>query len=934
MKSSPVLFLGLSAVVSLAQSIRPTASTPNSGLLVANYGKLPLAFESNQGQTDQQVKFLSRGAGYSLFLTPTEAVLALNEGPQQAPAARVADGPVSTGTEAMQLQAAKTPIVRNKRSAVLRMKLIGTKARPEVRGQDELLGKSNYFIGNDPRKWHTDVLQFAKVRYMSVYPGVDLMFYGNQGELEYDFIFQPGAKPEAVRLGIEGAKRLQLKHGELVITTPGGDLRLRSPRVYQEMNGIRHEVRGQYVMRSKNEVGFEVAAYDRRTALVIDPVLAYSTYLGGRSYEESLAIAVDVAGNAYVTGYTFSVDFPSVSAVQANLGGRSDAFVTKLNADGSAVLYSTYLGGSDADFGDGIAVDSSGNVYVCGYTYSTDFPTANAFQSNNAGSDDGFVTKINADGNSLVYSTYLGGTDADSINAIAVDSTGRVYVTGLTQSGDFPTLKAIQSNYGGIGDAFVTVFKLDGSALVYSTYLGGRDLEAGMGIAVDSRGDAFVTGKTYSTDFPTKNAFQPNNSGESDAFVTKINAGGGLGYSTYLGGSGNENSSVLFGGPIAVDSTGNAYVTGWTTSTDFPTKNALQTTFGGVSDAFVAKIDAAGSAMVYSTYLGGSDGDAAYAIAVDTSGDVYVSGATGSADFPIANAFQTTIRGGSDAFVTEVNSAGSALVYSTFFGGKHDDSARGLALDAARSVFITGDTGDAKGAAFPTTPLSFQQSYGGGGDGFVAKIAQQTFISVSSRVLTFGDQVIGTTSKAKKLKVTNMGASTLAINMIYIAGPNAHDFGQTNTCSSSLAAGASCTISVTFAPIVENKRKAVLGISSSDPASPDAIALSGSGTVVSLSPSTLSFGNQPVSTHSTPQNVTLKNTGNTQLNFAGISITGTNTGDFSQTNTCGISIASGASCTITVTFTPTAIGKRTAALSISDDGGGSPQKMTLSGNGT
>ena len=345
--------------------------------MVESYGKLPLAFEANQGQTDSQVKFLSRGAGYSLFLTPTEAVLALSEGSQQGPAARAAKAPVAAGAEAPALHAARASISHDKKTAVLRMKLVGANAKAEVIGQDELPGKSNYFIGNDPKKWHTNVRQFAKVRYGNVYPGVDLVYYGHQRELEYDFVLQPGANPQAIRLGIEGARRLRLEHGDLVLTSAVGDVHLRSPHVYQEANGMRQEVRGRYVITSKNEVGFRVGAYDRRRALVIDPVLAYSTYLGGSVSDQAYGITVDAAGNAYVVGYTTSPDFPTANPIEVLPGG---AFVTKFNRDGTALVYSTYLGGSRGANAFGIAVDSAGNAYVTGLTSSTDFPTVKAIQ--------------------------------------------------------------------------------------------------------------------------------------------------------------------------------------------------------------------------------------------------------------------------------------------------------------------------------------------------------------------------------------------------------------------------------------------------------------------------------------------------------------------------------------------------------------------------
>src|SRR5438876_10061274 len=335
MKPGFVLSIGLSVLLPVAAQAQ--AHPPDSARIVEGYGKLPLAFEANQGQSDPQVKFLSRGAGYSLFLTADAAVLSLQPS---------VPSPLSAGR-------GKTSHTQSAR-AVLRMKLVNTNSKTEVSGQDELPGKSNYFIGNDPKKWHTNVQQFSKVRYKSVYPGVDLLYYGHQRELEYDFVLQPGANPQAIRLGIEGVRRLRLVRGNLVLTSAVGDVHLRSPHIYQEANGMRQEVRGRYVITSKNEVGFEVATYDRRRALVIDPVLAYATYLGGSGGDFGSGIAVDSVGHAYVTGTTESIDFPTANPHQPIYGGGCcDAFVTKINAAGSALVYSTYLGGSDVEGGMG-----------------------------------------------------------------------------------------------------------------------------------------------------------------------------------------------------------------------------------------------------------------------------------------------------------------------------------------------------------------------------------------------------------------------------------------------------------------------------------------------------------------------------------------------------------------------------------------------------
>jgi hypothetical protein len=594
------------------------------------------------------------------------------------------------------------------------MKLVGANPNPKIVGMDELPGKSNYFIGNDPTNWRTNVPNYTKVKYANVYSGVDLVYYGNQGQLEYDFVLQPGADPHRIALDVGAglalperapqAAPLQVNAaGDLVVGTDGGEVVFHKPVVYQpatfyeprtknqEPTTKNHEprttnkelVEGKYTVKG-NHITFDVANYDKTRPLVIDPVLAYSTYLGGSGNDGAFAIAVDTSGNAYVTGFTDSSDFPTTpGALQTTFGGVTDAFVSKLNAAGSALVYSTYLGGSGKEmgFGDvgyGIAVDVSGNAYVTGRTASSDFPiTPGAFQTTNRRTD-AFVSKLNPDGSSLLYSTYLGGSSEDLGLGIAVDASGSTYVTGSAESRDFPTTSgAFQTTSRGFTDAFVSKLNAAGSALVYSTYLGGDGSDGGNAIAVDASGNAYVTGGTGSSNFPTTpGAFQTTGR-NFDAFVTKLNVRGSAPlYSTYLGGSDNDQGSG-----IAVDASGNAFVTGYTVSSDFPTTpGTFQTTFGGDWDVFVSKMNATGSTLLYSTYMGGSNLDYPGGIAVDASGNAYVTGDTGSSDFPVTTgAFQTTLGGSSDAFVTKFNATGSALLYSTYLGGSVDEGGSGIA---------------------------------------------------------------------------------------------------------------------------------------------------------------------------------------------------------------------------------------------------------------
>jgi Beta-propeller repeat len=695
----------------------------------AAYGTLPLSFEANQGQTAPQVQFLARGRGYSLFLTTEEAVLAFS---QLADHDTALGADTAAGGRADAASRSQRYTTRGRApippQAVVRMQLVGANATPPGVGHDALPGKSHYLIGNDPQDWRTDIAHYATVKYAGVYPGVDLFYYGHQGQLEYDFVVSAGADPRAITLAFVGASAVHLDAGgELVLSVGGGEMRQRKPVIYQEVDGVRQGIVGGYRLEG-HHVSFAVGEYDVSRPLVIDPVLIYSTYLGGNGSDSSRSIAVDKDGQAYVTGTTASSNFPTTAgAFQPTFAG-ADAFVTKLNCSGTALVYSTYLGGSDFDAGVDIAVDKDGQVYVAGGTWSRNFPTtAGAFQRTHAGGiSDAFVTKLDRSGTALVYSTYLGGRDSEASTGIAVDKDGQAYVVGVTESRNFPTAAgAFQPTYaGGSVDTFVTKLNRSGTALVYSTYLGGSSDDLGVGIAVDKDGQVYMAGGTSSSDFPTtRHAFQPAHAGgiadSSDAFVTKLNRSGtALVYSTYLGGSNSD-----MGNGIAVDEDGRAYVTGGTASSDFPTtRRTVQPAFaGGIFDAFVTKLNRNGTALVYSTYLGGSDREIGIDIAVDEDGRAYVTGRTESPDFPTTRrAFQPAFAGGIDVFVTKLNRSGTALVYSTYLGGSGDDGGDGIAVDEDGQAYITGPT---TSSDFPTTRRAVQPAFAGGfEDAFVVKI--------------------------------------------------------------------------------------------------------------------------------------------------------------------------------------------------------------------
>jgi len=666
---------------------------PNSSIQIDNQSmdsavlKLPLIFIENQGQSPEDVMFMIRSMGPTVLFTPSEVVFSL-----------------SNGNNSSEIHMA----FEKSRSG-------------QIIGEEKLPGRANFFLGNNTSQWIYDVPTFGAIRYKELYPGVDLVFRGKEGQLKHELVLNPGADLSGIILTYSGQDNLSLaQDGSLQIRTSAGTLTDSVPVCYQEINGSIEMVGGRYRLVGDKGIGFEVEDYDQRYPLVIDPALIYSTYLGGSGNDSGLGIAIDSSGNAYVAGYSASPNFPLKNPVQSTNASSLDAFVAKITPSGQELVYSTYLGGWGSDYAKGIAVDGSGNAYVTGYTASANFPTKDPLQSSWAGSDDAFVTKINSAGSALSYSTYLGGSSDDYGEAIAVDGSGNAYIAGYTSSVAFPTRNSIQSSNAGLWDAFVTKINPAGSALVYSTYLGGSGFEYGLDIALDGNGNAYVTGPTYSTNFPTKNPLQATNGGGMDAFVTKINsAGSALTYSTYLGGSFND-----FAEGIAVDKSGNSYIAGYTISDDFPTKNPLQATNAGYSDAFVTKINSAGSALVYSTYLGGSGDCFAHGITVDGRGNAIVTGDTSSVDFPINSPLQPSISGSYDVFVTMLNSVGSIQLFSTYLGGSYYDYAEGIAVDGSGNIYLAGYT---ESTNFPTkNPL--QQDSAGNKDAFVAVVSTSDII--------------------------------------------------------------------------------------------------------------------------------------------------------------------------------------------------------------
>jgi Beta-propeller repeat len=863
--------------------------------LAAAHGKLPLAFEPNRGQTDARVKFLARG-DYTLFLTKSSAVLDFPVASRESKGANKNRQASSRFDGPLLKQAPQST------NSVLQMRLLGVNRKAAIGGEDELPGKSNYFIGNDPKKWRTDVPQYARVKYSEIYPGVNLVYYGNQsGELEYDFQVAPGEDPKAITFEVATDKETKQKgrvapnpslrldaHGDLLVKLAGGEVRFHKPVVYQPVSGEetgnaqKKFITGRYLLTDGNRVRFAIAGYDKSKPLIIDPSLVYSSLIGGSNTDSADAIAVDGSGSVYLTGHTLSTDFPRANqipgACNGNCGtGTTVAFVTKINAAGSALVYSSLLGGSNGDAGNAIAVDASGNAYLTGVTSSVDFPRVNQIPGAcngtcGTGKGNAFVTKINAVGTALVYSSLLGGS-----------------ATGFTH------------------------------------------WDGGYGIAVDGSGNVYLTGQTYSPDFPRVNQIPGACNGTcgtgltSNAFITKVNmAGSALSYSSYIGGSGNTNGAGEAGYGIAVDGFGNAYLTGSTSSANFPVVNQMSGACNGscgdgnIYVTFVTKVNAAGTALDYSSYVGGSGGsgrgDSAVGIALDGSGNAYLAGTTGSPDFPRVNQIPGVCNGtcGSginedgDVFVTKVNSAGSALAYSSVIGGSVTEYGTGVSVDSSGNAYLTGSTDSTD---FPIVNPIQDTCNGTCGTGtanaFVIKIES------TGNALVYSSLIGGSTGE------NGTGIAVDSSSNVYLTGfTQSTDFPILNQIPG--ACNGTCGTER------GNQDAYVTKISAVDTA------------LVNLFPASLSFGPQGAQNMNVPQYVTLTNIGQLPLSIASIGVTGQNNGDFTETNNCPLSPAKlgvNGSCKIMVVFAPQESGTLNASISIADNAPGSPQSVSLTGVG-
>lgn len=788
-----VRFIGaLMVLITLAASpiSGPTLPTSIGTVVAPDFGELPLSFVSNAGQTDPAVRFLAHSVEGTLFFTPDGVVFSLSA-PHELSVPSVEH--IYNPRSSLAYPSGQTPAYPPGQATVVRLHFEDANPIPEVVGAGRLPGIVNYFIGNDPGQWHTNLSTYKEIIYQELYPGIDLHYEGRMGTkshpplLKSTYTIAPGADPTRIRWRYEGATHVRLDEetGDLLIPlsssniippglpavppcphlghghrcrqggTGGRQSQLieRAPVAWQSINGRRVPVAVRYRIAADGSIGFVLGYYDPAYPLTLDPTLTYSTYLGGSGYDYGYDIALDADGNAYVTGYTNSVDFPTENPAQPDFGGgmgAGDVFVVKLNPTGSTLVYATYLGGRGNDRGLSIALDADGNAYVTGDTTSIDFPTQNPVQPVSGGGGpfegDAFIAKLDSTGSVLVYATYLGGGGDEIGYGIALDDGGNAFVTGYTSSTNFPIANAVQPDpafpqgLNVLGDAFVTTV-ISASGVYtwgYSTYLGGIDWDEGHGIAIDTFGNAYVTGNTRSTDFPTAKPAQPEFGGGSfsrgDAFVTQIISASEVytwGYSTYLGGSGSDT-----GYSIAVDSSGSAYVTGETTSTNFPTANPLQAANAGDQDVFVTKVITASGVYTwgYSTYLGGDGTDIGRDIALDSDRSAYLTGYAFSANFPTTDDAYDASCGsdglcdntGGDAFFTKLNDAGDTLAYSTYLGGSTTDFGHGIAIDADGNAYLTGFTYSAN---FPTTTVTYDPGCGTDGqcngfvtDAFVAKI--------------------------------------------------------------------------------------------------------------------------------------------------------------------------------------------------------------------
>jgi len=887
-----------------------------------DYGKLPLSFEPLVG--GDAPGFIARTAGGSIRLG-REMTLRL------------------------QTPLSKTP------AATLRVDLEGSNPEAQARAVDELPVKSNFFLGADPKGWRTGVPNYGRVEYADIYAGIDLVYYGDHsGHLEHDFIVKPGASPALIKLRLVGMQALRrLDSGAVQVELADATATLMKPVIYQQIDGRRVSVSGGYTIEGRDSIGFKIGHYDPSRTLVIDPVLDYSTFLGGGILTAAYGITVDRDGNAYVVGHSgVNGAFPTTpGSYDPNCDDCSAAFVAKLNPTGTALIYATYLASGLYTQANGVAVDSTGAAYVAGIT-SAGFPvTKGAFQTTFGGAfSNAFVTKLNPAGSALDYSTYLGGNgpstcytesvgaQADQATAIAVDATGNAYVTGCASSANFPVSKTAfektcEGCASGLASAYAAKLNPTGTQLLYSTFLGGSGLDFGFGIAVDSSGAAFVTGSTTSTNLKvTSAAFQKHLAadGGQNAFVVKLNAAAtAADYYTYLGGDTVDGAYAL-----ALAANGDVVVAGYASSPNFPvTQGAYQTTCHDCINnqtGFVTELNEAGSGLLFSTFLGGSGQDSLTGVGLDAHGDVFVAGLTESTNFPTtANALKRTCgqcntsTPANSATLTELNPAGSALLYSTYLGGSDSDNAAALAVDSTGNAYVVGEV---TSVDFPISAAAVQKNCYACAGGETAAFATKFYfgsgvpsLGFSAKTLAFGNQALKQASKPLALTLENSGAAPLQLGSVSIAGTDQGDFSASENCGVVIPPGISCTADVTFTPAALGSRTAEFEVADNETGSPQSVSLSGTGiapaAIAIFSPKSLNLGDVMVGTVGVGT-INLTNTGTAALTVSAAGFSGTDAGNFGGKDTCSGTVSPGDSCTFTIVVVPTKLQTYTANLTV------------------
>jgi len=950
------IMLLLSGVFAFAQSKTPNAPASAQAVNQAGYGHLPVTFEQNQGQTDPQVQFVSRGPGYAVYLTSGGMVMALK--PSGTVAQQGTEAAASTAAATVATPSGKSSAPAKVNLQVVRFDLVGG-AAPSVSGQDLQLGKVNYFVGNDPKKWHTNVPTYGKVLYQGVYPGIDLVYYNHAGQLEHDFVVAPGADPAKIQFEVGGATALSIDNsGNLLVKTSTGTIQFRTPEIYQETNGTKVSIPGSYTLKDATHFGFSVPNYDRSKPLTIDPMLVYSTYLGGSSYDYIYGVAVDGTGNAYVTGTSASPDFPLLSGTWP---AGEHAFVAKFDVSGANLLYTSVLAGSCTEEGYGIAVDPSGAASVVGNTCSSNFPTANAYQSTNPSNGwTNYVARLSPDGSALTFSTYFGGPEnwCCANQGIGVDANGYTAVGGYTPDQNFPTYNAaipsVSASPSGFWGNFGWAARFGPTGtLQYSTYLYGNSAgtvstcwngsnyytcypatslsTAWRNIAEDASGNVYFTAATNAINYPaTGGAYQTSRAADQQysGVLTKLSPSGGIVYSTYFG---DTSGQYTYPYAVTADSSGNAYFIGYTpNAANLPLTSttlcnpANQTCYG-----FVSELSADGSTLLYSSYLG-PNAQPGNALGIDpTTGNIVVSSYGGT--FTPVNGIMSSTSS-SNPLVIELNPSNSQITFATFFGPQDNGSYSpgAMAVDSQGGIYVAGYTG---ADDFPTTQAAFQPQIGSPNneDGFLFKIssANQSAVSISPMGLQFATRSVGTTTVAKTATLTNFSSVPLNISSISIAG----DFAETDNCGTQVAAsGGTCSFSVTFTPTAIGQRTGTITIQDDALGTPHYINLEGQGSApgATFNPTSLTFASTQVGASTASQSVTLTNTGSSTLNISGKVLS---PADYTETDNCPSSLAIGASCTFNITFTPSIGGADNGSLTVTDDAVGSPQTVTLTGSG-